>query len=193
MNGSDDCTWIRYCIQWIDCCDIICMLYWDLSEGIDNSFHNPFMHQTCLTNFDQGGWKGRMLSIRDTEKALKAGLLHHLLLLMKIVHFSVFSYGYFMRNCHWLIWWHVILIALYFEIKWEWQLRQILLFWWIRHCFYLQTFSPCHWYFLIDELWNQVNWVIMLLLHLSSLRWMLIHGVVFMATALCSLMNSEIY
>ena len=104
---------------------------------------------------------------------------------MKIEHFSVFSYSYFMRNCLWLFWSHVILIALHFEIKWEGHLRWLLLILLIRHCFYLQPFSHCCWYFLIDEVPNQLNCVIMLSLLLSSLKCILDYST--------SLMNSEIY
>ena len=97
--------------------------------------------------------------------------------------FSVFSDG-----CLWLFLWHVILIVLYFTIKWEWQIRWLLLVFWIRLGFHLQAFSHCHRYFLNLELQNQVCCFIMLLLLPSSLRWMLLHGVAIMAkSALFSL------
>ena len=65
--------------------------------------------------------------------------------------------------------------------EWESELRWILLFFWIRLGFHLWPFSYCHWYFLINELQNQVSFVIMLLLLSSSLRCMLLHGVDIMA------------
>ena len=108
--------------------------------------------------------------------------------------FSVSSDDYFIRKCLWLFWWHIILFALYFEIKWEWQLRQMFHFSWIGLGFHLQPFSHCHLCFLVDELWKQVSCVIMLLLFPSSLRCMLLIGAAIMRkSTLFFLMNSEIY
>ena len=156
----------------------------DLSQVIDNSFHNQFTCQTFwqifmvikIMNKSKGQWNKRMLSIIDTGNALLCRdwyIFHHFQKRMMCI-FSVFSYDYFMRNYLWLF------IALYFEIKGEWQLRQMMFFSWIRLCFHLQPFSHCQWYFLIDELWNKVSCIIMLLLLPSSLRCILLIGVAIM-------------
>ena len=125
-------------------------------------------------------------------KHSKQRLLHHLLL-MKIVYVFCLHLQLLHEELPLNFLWHVVLIAVYFEIKWAWQLWQLLFIWLIRHCFHFQSFSDCHWYFLINEKSNHVSCVIMLLLLPSSLRWMLIHRVVIMAIPLCSLLNSEIY
>ena len=136
-----------------------------------------------------------MLSIIDTGNAFEAEIVASFLTINKEwCAYSVFTDDYSVWNCLWLYWWHVILIALYFEIKWTWQLRWLLLFFHIRLGFHLQAFSHCHWYFFIDELWNQVSCVIMLLLLLFSLRHMLLIWVAIMVkSTFFSLMNSIMY
>ena len=134
------------------------MLCHELSEVIDSSFHNQFMCQMFLTNFYCCHWDEQITRGKKRENIINhwywestqsknCGIICHFQ--WRLCTFFVLSYSCFMRNCPWCFWWCVILIALYFEIKWEWQLHWLLLIWSIRHCSHLQPFShgslmKCH-------------------------------------------------